>query len=153
MQQASSKMAAAPRLRISHALCAILLVQSLGRLARCQISGELIERRAIGWRPIDPTKEIRDLPQLRQAGSGWLRLHLRTGPDLPPLMIKVYQSVASEMYLDGRLLYRFGTVSTHPDRVQAYDPRAAFSLPLSSSSRRIVGGPLTHQPDQPAPKS
>lgn len=98
------------------------------------------------WRSIDPTKEIRDLPQLQQAGSGWLRLHLRTGPDLPPLMIKVYQSVASEMYLDGRLLYRFGTVSTNPDRVQAYDPRATFSFPIDNSSEHVLALHIACQP-------
>ena len=90
------------------------------------------------WHSIDPAKDIRELPQLQQAGIGWLRLHLRTGPDLPPLMIKVFQSVASEMYLDGRLLYRFGTISTHPDSVRAYNPVAAFSLPLRPSHDHVL---------------
>lgn len=82
------------------------------------------------WSSIDPTKDIRDLPQLHRAGIGWLRLHLTMGQTLPPIMVHVFQSVASEVYLDGRLLYRFGTVSTNPDSVRAYNPVAAFNLPL-----------------------
>ncbi|MBD2753985.1 ATP-binding protein [Spirosoma validum] len=98
------------------------------------------------WRSIDPTKTLRDLPQLRQAGIGWLRLHLHTGPELPPLMIKVFQSVASEIYLDGRLLYRFGIVSAYPDQVKAYDPRATFSLPLQPSSEHVLALRIACQP-------
>ena len=91
-----------------------------------------------GWSSTDPARDIRELTELRQAGIGWLRLHLTTGPDLPPLMVYVFQSVASEVYLDGQLLYRFGTVSTNPDSVRAYNPCAAFSLPLRSSSRHVL---------------
>ncbi len=53
-------------------------------------------------------------------------------------MIKVFQSVASEMYLDGKLLYRFGIISTTPDSVRAYNPVAAFSLPVRSSSNHVL---------------
>jgi hypothetical protein len=100
------------------------------------------------WSGIDPTKDIRELPQLQRAGIGWLRLHLRTGPDLPPLMIKVFQSVASEIYLDGRLLYRFGTVSANPDRVQAYNPVSAFMLPLQPTSDHVLALRIAVQPGQ-----
>lgn len=42
------------------------------------------------------------------------------------------------MYLDGQLLYRFGTVSTNPDSVIAYNPNAAFSLPLRPATKHIL---------------
>ena len=90
------------------------------------------------WDTIDPTKDIRDLPPLQRAGVGWLRLHLTTGNQLPPTMLYVFQSVASEVYLDGRLLYRFGTVSTNPEGVRAYNPNAAFSLRLLPNSRHVL---------------
>ncbi|QMW06878.1 response regulator [Spirosoma foliorum] len=100
------------------------------------------------WVSIDPTKDIRELPQLQQAGIGWLRLHIHTGPDLPPLMIKLFQSVASEIYLDGRLLYRFGKVSANPDSVQAYNPAAAYSFPLTTYSDHILALRIACQPSQ-----
>ncbi|GAB3574191.1 hypothetical protein GCM10027578_36440 [Spirosoma luteolum] len=98
------------------------------------------------WVTLDPTRDIRALPQLQQAGIGWLRLHIHTGPDLPPLMIKLFQSVASEIYLDGRLLYRFGKVSADPDRVQAYNPVAAFSFPLTNSADHVLALRIACQP-------
>ncbi|WP_461115163.1 hybrid sensor histidine kinase/response regulator transcription factor [Spirosoma jeollabukense] len=98
------------------------------------------------WSQIDPTKDIRELPQLQRAGIGWLRLHLHTGPDLPPLMIKMFQSVASEIYLDGRLLYTFGTISTNPDRVQAYNPSSAYSFPLKASTEHVLALRVACQP-------
>ncbi|MFD2934919.1 hybrid sensor histidine kinase/response regulator transcription factor [Spirosoma flavum] len=100
------------------------------------------------WTTIDPTKDIRELPQLQQAGIGWLRLHIQTGPNLPPLMIKLSQSIASEIYLDGRLLYRFGKVSANPDSVQAYNPSAAFSFPLTASSSHLLALRIACQPSQ-----
>lgn len=100
------------------------------------------------WFSIDPTKDIRELPQLQQAGIGWLRLHIRTGPELPPLMIKLFQSIASEIYLDGRLLYRFGKVSANPDSVQAYNPAAAYSFPLTASSHHLLALRIACQPSQ-----
>ena len=90
------------------------------------------------WNSFDPTKDIRDLPLLQRAGIGWLRLHLTTGDQLPVTMLYVFQSVASEVYLDGQLLYRFGTVSTNPERVRAYNPNAAFSLPLRPASEHVL---------------
>ena len=98
------------------------------------------------WSSIDPTKDIRELPQLQQAGIGWLRLHIHTGPDLPPLMIKMFQSIASEIYLNGRLLYSFGTVSANPDRVQAYNPSSAYSFPLRASSDNVLALRVACQP-------
>ena len=90
------------------------------------------------WNSIDPTKDIRDLPPLQRAGIGWLRLHLTTGDRLPLTMLYAFQSVASEVYLDGQLLYRFGTVSANPDLVRAYNPYAAFSLPLRPNSQHVL---------------
>ena len=98
------------------------------------------------WSTIDPTKDIRELPQLKPGRIGWLRLHLRTGADLPPLLVKVYQSVASEVYVDGRLLYRFGTISTNPDSIVACNPLASFVLPLQPSSDHLLAIRVARQP-------
>lgn len=98
------------------------------------------------WESIDPTKDINDLPQVQRAGISWLRLRITTGPNLPPVMTYMFQSVASEVYLDGRLLYQFGTISTHPDRVRAYNPYAAFSLPLRPATQHVIAMRIAYQP-------
>ncbi|GAB3641436.1 ATP-binding protein [Spirosoma arcticum] len=98
------------------------------------------------WKSIDPTKAIEDLPQVQRAGISWLRLHITTGPNLPPVLAYMFQSVASDVYLDGRLLYRFGTISTDPDSVRAYNPYAAFSLPLRPATQHVVAMRIAYQP-------
>ncbi len=98
------------------------------------------------WTPIDPTKDIRDLPQIERAGISWLRLPISTGQNLPPVLVYLFQSVASDVYLDGRLLYHFGTISANPDRVRAYNPYAAFSLPLLPATQHMLAMRIAWQP-------
>ncbi|WP_234736604.1 ATP-binding protein [Tellurirhabdus bombi] len=91
------------------------------------------------WKPFNPTLAINDLLPIHPQGIGWLRLHLRLSDSvrLQPLMLYIQQLCASEIYLNGRLIKRFGTVSNHPDSVEAYNP---FSEP--------VGLYFANQPDQ-----
>ncbi|GAB2560578.1 ATP-binding protein [Spirosoma areae] len=98
------------------------------------------------WSLLNPTKAIQDMPQVQRAGISWFRLHLTTGHTLPPVLVEMTQAVASEVYLDGRLLYRFGTISANPQRVQAYNPSAAFSLPLQPDSRQVLAVRIAYQP-------
>ena len=99
-----------------------------------------------GWISIDPTQEITTLPQVQRAGIGWFRLRIQTGQSLPPVMVHVVQSVASEVYLDGQLLYRFGTVSSDPSRVRASNPTAAYNLPLRANTTHLLTVRVAYQP-------
>jgi signal transduction histidine kinase len=75
------------------------------------------------WQPIDPRKDIYDLPQLWK-GIGWLRLKLLldSATASKPLALLIHQSGASEIYVNGKLLHRYGSVSTRPGEINAYDP-------------------------------
>ncbi|QDA62391.1 ATP-binding protein [Hymenobacter jejuensis] len=77
-----------------------------------------------GWENIDPTRDVPLLPQVRKAGIGWFRLRLRIDRSMhrEPLVLVVEQLGASEVFLNGRLLYRFGRVSADPKRLQTYNP-------------------------------
>ena len=77
------------------------------------------------WETIDPTKDIMDLPRVRQAGVGWFRLHLAISPSVlaESLALLVEQTGASEIYVNGRLMYRFGQIAANGRAVQTYDPR------------------------------
>ena len=68
------------------------------------------------WQPLNPALSLRQLPQEQQAGIGWLRLRFRLGPGLRhrALALGVFQYAASEVYFNGRLLGRYGTVSPTP---------------------------------------
>ena len=77
------------------------------------------------WKSIDPTKDIMDLPEVRQAGIGWFRLHLSLGPAVrnKSLALLIEQTGASEVYINGRLRYRFGKIDSNGRPLQTFDPR------------------------------
>ena len=76
------------------------------------------------WSSIDPSQEIDQLPQIQQAGIGWLRLHINFDSTVHHKTIRILldQQVASQVYLNGQLIGDFGNVSANPDLVKAYNP-------------------------------
>lgn len=91
------------------------------------------------WSSVDPSQEINQLPQLQQAGLGWLRLHIAVDSALANTVISMVidQQVASQVYLNGRLIGDFGNLSANPDLVKAYNPSGA----TSASGERIYFQP------------
>jgi signal transduction histidine kinase len=82
------------------------------------------------WQSIDPTLELPRLPQLKEAGMGWFRLTLQVDSSLTGKMLSMAISTigASEIYLNGRLLYRLGKVSKDYKEEQT---RIIYALPIS----------------------
>ena len=63
------------------------------------------------WKTINPTLDIYDLPQIPKSGIVWFRLNLSIDSSLNnQLVLIIQQSGASEIYLDGKLIHRFGTL-------------------------------------------
>ena len=64
------------------------------------------------WDTINPSKDIYDLPNVKKAEIGWFRIKLHVDSSLfnRPLSLIISQVGASEIYLNGRLIYRFGNV-------------------------------------------
>jgi two-component system NtrC family sensor kinase len=81
------------------------------------------------WAPINPNQLPGQLPQLKGVRVGWLRLHLEVADSLRnrALVLLFQQTGASEVYLNGRLLQRYGRVSADPDQVR---PGAFTAAPL-----------------------
>ena len=65
------------------------------------------------WAAINPTTDIYYLPQVRNAEIGWFRLKLNIGASATKqsLALNISQVGASEIYLNGRLIYNFGKVA------------------------------------------
>jgi two-component system, NtrC family, sensor kinase len=76
------------------------------------------------WEDIDPTFELYYLPQIRKGSIGWFRIELNIDSSLLniPLAFHIYQSIASEIYLNGRLVQRYGTVSSIRQEVKSFQP-------------------------------
>src|SRR5580700_439539 len=74
------------------------------------------------WPSIDPTLDIHDsLPQIPKSGICWFRLHLSVDSTInPQLALMIYQSGASEFYLNGHLVSHFGVLSSNAREIRAY---------------------------------
>jgi len=83
------------------------------------------------WEPLKGTAiTLAHIPQSGWRGIGWFRLRLQVDPMLAsqPLALVMVHYGASEVYLDGKLVQRFGTVGTTPDTEVAYNPN---TLPIN----------------------
>ncbi len=61
------------------------------------------------------------------SGIGWFRLHLRVAPELTdvPLNLEMAHLGASEVYLNGRLVHRFGVVGKSRAEETGHNPNAS----------------------------
>jgi signal transduction histidine kinase len=88
------------------------------------------------WKAIDPTLDLVLAPVIIPGKVYWFRLHLNTeGLSTQQLAMIIQQSGASEFYIDGKLIHRFGTIQSDQKRTSAYDPLyhpAALILPDST---------------------
>jgi two-component system, NtrC family, sensor kinase len=64
------------------------------------------------WEDIDPTVDIIDMPKIHDGNIGWLRLQIKMDSSLvpQPLSLAIVQAVASEIYIDGQLIEKLGTL-------------------------------------------
>jgi sensor histidine kinase YesM len=80
------------------------------------------------WIAVNPTLPLHDLPIVKKAGMGWFRLKLIVDSSLfnERVAMVITTQGASEIYLDGDLKYKFGTVSskykTEQTKVIEYRP-------------------------------
>ncbi|HOY17056.1 MAG TPA: ATP-binding protein [Haliscomenobacter sp.] len=78
-----------------------------------------------GWESIPLDKVVDSLPQhLRPSGIRWFRLQLQFDKNLNKdiLALAVEQYGAAEIYMNGKLVQKYGVVSSNPDQVKAYNP-------------------------------
>lgn len=103
------------------------------------------------WKPINPTLDINEsLPQIPNSGIVWFRLHLSPYSDVQQqqLALMIQQSGASELYLNGQLIYRFGVISTDPGEVKAYDPMwKPIPFPITKGSHQVLAVRYALQPE------
>ncbi len=94
------------------------------------------------WESIDPTNDIFDLPQVPKTGQiGWLRLHLTIHSTVlqNQLALIIQQSIASDYFLNGKLIHSFGKISANPSQIQAFDPLwKPVSFPMSKENIQIL---------------
>ncbi len=94
------------------------------------------------WKSINPTKDIRDIPELWKTNIGWFRLHFITDTSInqQAIAVLVEQTGASEIFLNGQLIQKFGTISNNPEQVQAVTPTRGtyIALPVNKSQEQVL---------------
>ena len=70
------------------------------------------------WENIDPTKDLYNLPQIRQSELGWIRLKLWVDSNLvkKSLAINLFQNGANEIYLNNEIITQIGNVNKSPNK-------------------------------------
>ena len=94
------------------------------------------------WETLNGTAITLDsIPKSGWRGLGWFRLRLQTDPALAnqPLALVMVHYGASEIYLDGKLIERFGTVGTTPETEVAYNPNTyPYGIVLEAGSSHVI---------------
>ena len=76
------------------------------------------------WESRSTLLSRKELSENRWEGIAWFRLHLSVPNEqlwnLPLALYVTYQAGASEIYLDGELIYKFGTVGTRKEEEKPY---------------------------------
>jgi serine phosphatase RsbU (regulator of sigma subunit) len=94
------------------------------------------------WETLNGTAiTLNHIPQSDWRGIGWFRLRLHVDQVLAgqPLALVMVHYGASEVYLDGKLVQRFGSVGTTPDEEVAYNPnRLPINIVLDARGDHVL---------------
>jgi len=104
------------------------------------------------WQSIDPGKDVDDFSKLTNGGIGWIRLHITVDSTLASQQFTAWvsQYSASEIYLNGKLILKYGTVSPDPAKVIAYLPsREPIDIKLVPGKDNLLAVRLALQPGLP----
>ncbi|MFI5159908.1 MAG: ATP-binding protein [Sphingobacteriales bacterium] len=100
------------------------------------------------WQLADPGTDVTKFSQLKNAGVGWLRLHIKTDSSLArqQIMAWVSQYSASEIYLDGKLIQQYGFIGHDPAKTSAVTPGGElFALKLNGGVDQVIAVRLGYQ--------
>ena len=78
------------------------------------------------WKRIDPSLDFEKLPDNTFENIGWFRLHIEVDSQFvnQTLGLMITQAGASEIYLDGKLLHRFGKIDRkNLENEERFDPQ------------------------------
>ena len=96
-----------------------------------------------GWESTESTwLFLNEIPRIGWEGIGWFRLHLSVPDERlwhTPLALQViYQAGASEIYLDGELIYTFGKVGNTKEEEEPYWERNPQVISFSGETDHLI---------------
>jgi len=94
------------------------------------------------WQLLDPRLKVKDLKPGLFENIGWFRIHLDVDTAIlnTTVALMLAQDGASEIYLDGKLIHRFGKVHPkNPDKEERYNPLfLPFDIRFEDSARHVL---------------
>ena len=92
------------------------------------------------WETVSSLMSHGELPASGWDGMGWFRLWLTVDASLwnKPLAFTFRQAGASEVYLNGKLLYRFGNVSGSPENEKTYQDIIPRSIQFPPKAQQVL---------------
>lgn len=94
------------------------------------------------WESVSTLLSQNELPESGWEGIGWFRLHFTIQDDqlknMPLALYVAYQSGASEIYLDGELLYSIGAVGTRKEEEEPYWERNPQVISFSGKTDHVI---------------
>ncbi len=104
------------------------------------------------WQPVDLKRDVAEFSEFKKAGIIWVRLQLSvdSGVAVNQLAAHVAQYSASEIYLNGKLIKKYGTVNADPAKTVAYLPSGMpFDLDLIPGKNNVMAVRLAWQKNIP----
>ena len=102
------------------------------------------------WKSLRPAADIHDsIPDEAKTGVGLMQLLFRVSERARDehLTLMIRQSIASEIYLNGKSIRKYGVVSDNPSAIKAYDPRwEPVPLDISTDSVNLLEVRFAVQP-------
>ena len=101
------------------------------------------------WSQINPTLDIHDdLPQIPEGDICWIRIHLSIDSTISQLVMLIEQSIASEIYLNGKLIRRLGVLDVNSNQIKAINPKGRpFAFPFEKKKEQTMAIRFSKQPD------
>jgi len=94
------------------------------------------------WEYTNPWLPRNELPKSGWEGIGWFRVHVSIQDaqlwNLPLALHVMYQAGASEIYLDGKLIYAFGKVGTRKGEEEPYWEREPQVISFSGKTEHLI---------------
>ncbi|MBA4850496.1 sensor histidine kinase [Emticicia sp. BO119] len=93
------------------------------------------------WKSINPTLYIKDIPEIKPNGVGWLRIRFRTDSSLlnEPMILQIRQSVASELYLNGKFIPHYQQNKSDFQNTSGYDPIGyPISIHFADTKEQVI---------------
>jgi two-component system NtrC family sensor kinase len=92
------------------------------------------------WEKIDLSESTTQYPKLEEAGIAWFRrpVQVKIGLVNKPLFISISQMGASEIYLDGKLLYKIGVVNKNPEKEETQVKATGLPITFADTNKHML---------------